>query len=474
MRRTLWGVAIALIAALIVAVVLIAYGGDTAVTAARFSAIRSDPTALRAFVRAMPKGGDLHVHLSGAVYAEDLIAWAKDKNLCAAQATKIVDCKEAGSVPMADVVAKQSLYDDLVNALSMRAFLPNAENPSGHDQFFATFGRFGGVTWLIPAEMTAAMLRHYAADAVQHTELMITLLPFDYGPKLMAAIAGVAGNEERLKRLKEGDLEAAVVDAAKTIDAQRSQPGCGVSYKYIAQVNRNADEASVFVQTAFAAALARADKRVGGLNFVGPEDYRVAREDYRRHMETIGFLAKDVPVALHAGELWIGIVPPDDLSFHIRQAVEVAGARRIGHGVALSFERRSNELLDAMRRKPVAVEINLTSNDVILGVRGNDHPLMAYWTARVPVVLSTDDMGVSRIDLSNEYFRAARDYPFGYRELKKIARNSLDHAFIDAAEKDAQLRKLEQASAEFERAVASERGTLRNIATLIAGLFRWP
>jgi len=491
----LGSVAIALIAAVIVAVVLTAWGGDTAVTAARFSAIRSDPTALRAFVRTMPKGGDLHVHLSGAVYAEDLIVWGKDKNLCFDLPTLSMTDKACGTETAPNIAdaldpakrGSQTLYDRMVNALSMRSFLLSAGIPSGHDQFFATFGRFGAVTWLIPAEMTAAMLKHYAADAVQHTELMITLLPFDYGPKLMAAIAGVAGNEERLKRLREGDLDAAVAEATKTIDgwvkrideilncdAQRGQPGCAVSYKYIAQVNRNADEASVFMQTAFAAALARADKRVGGVNFVGPEDYRIARTDYARHMATIGFLAKDVPVALHAGELWIGIVPPEDLSFHIRQAVEVAGARRIGHGVALSFERRSNELLDAMRRKPVAVEINLTSNDVILGVRGNDHPLMAYWTARVPVVLSTDDMGVSRIDLSNEYFRAARDYPFGYRELKKIARNSLDHAFIDAAEKGAQFRKLEQASAEFERAVAAERGTLRNISTLIAGLFRWP
>jgi len=220
--------------------------------------------------------------------------------------------------------------------------------------------------------------------------------------------------------------------------------GCGVSYKYIAQISRNNDEASVFVQTAFAAALIRADRRVAGLNFVGPEDYRIAREDYSRHMEMIGFLAKDVAVALHAGELWIGFVPPEDLTFHIRQAVEVAGARRIGHGVALAYERRSNELLDAMRRKPVAVEINLTSNDVILGVRGKDHPLMAYWAARVPIVLSTDDMGVSRIDLSNEYVRAARDYPFGYRELNKIARNSIDHSFLDAAEKDTQIKKFER------------------------------
>ncbi|TMJ03714.1 MAG: adenosine deaminase [Alphaproteobacteria bacterium] len=487
MRRNVLIGAIVAVAVAIVVAALVALAGDTAVTAARFSAIRSDHTALRAFLQRMPKGADLHVHLSGAVYAEDLIAWAKSKSLCASLPMKIVACSEPESQPIGDAFKNQPFYDDLVNALSMRFFLPNAENPSGHDQFFATFGRFGGVTWLIPAEMTAAMLRHYAGEAVQHTELMITLLPYDYGPKLLAAIARVSGNDERLQRLQAGDLSAAVAEASKTIDgwvkridevlgcdAQRSQPGCAVSYKYIAQINRNADEANVFVQTAFAAALIRTDRRVAGLNFVGPEDYRVARADYARHMQMIGFLARDVPVALHAGELWIGLVPPEDLTFHIRQAVEVAGARRIGHGVALAYERRSSELLDAMRRKPAAVEVNLTSNDVILGVRGNDHPLMAYWAARVPVVLSTDDMGVSRIDLSNEYLRAARDYPLGYRELKKIARNSLDHSFLDAAEKDAQLRKFEQASAEFERAVASERGLLRGIGALIAGLFRWP
>jgi len=110
--------------------------------------------------------------------------------------------------------------------------------------------------------------------------------------------------------------------------------------------------------------------------------------------------------------------------------------------------------------------------DVILGVRGRDHPLMAYLGARVPVALSTDDMGVSRIDLSNEYLRAARDYPLGYRALKQIARNSLDYSFLSGPEKDAQIKKFEQASADFERAVASEHGLLSNVAALIAGLFR--
>ena len=44
---------------------------------------------------------------------------------------------------------------------------------------------------------------------MQHTELMVTLLPYDYGSKLMASIASVTGNEERLKRLQDGDLHAA-------------------------------------------------------------------------------------------------------------------------------------------------------------------------------------------------------------------------------------------------------------------------
>jgi len=495
MRRSILIGAAILAAAVVFIVALIAFAGDTAVTAARFSAIRSDHTALRAFLQRMPKGADLHVHLSGAVYAEDLIVWGKAKNLCFDLPTRSIADKNCGTATAPNIAdalnpdnrGSQPLYDRMVDALSMRFFLPNTENPSGHDEFFAAFGRFGGVTWLIPAEMTAAMLKHYAAEGVQHTELMVTLLPYDFGSKLLASIAGVTGNEERLKRLRDGDLDKAVVEATKAIDgwvkriddilgcdAQRTQTGCAVSYKYIAQVNRNADEANVFMQTAFAAALIRADKRVAGLNFVGPEDYRIAREDYARHMGMIGFLAKDVPVALHAGELWIGLVPPEDLTFHIRQAVEIAGARRIGHGVALGYERRSNELLDVMRRKPVAIEINLTSNDVILGVRGSDHPLMSYWETGVPVVLSTDDMGVSRVDLTNEYLRAARGYPLSYRELKAIARNSIEFSFLDTAEKEAQARKLDQACAGFERAIASERSLLGNIGTLMAGLLRWP
>ena len=59
-----------------------------------------------------------------------------------------------------------------------------------------------------------------------------------------------------------------------------------------------------------------------------------------------------------------------------------------------------------MADKGVLVEINPTSNAGILGVTGKHHPFATYRSYGVPVALSTDDEGVSRIDLTHEYVRA--------------------------------------------------------------------
>ena len=130
--------------------------------------------------------------------------------------------------------------------------------------------------------------------------------------------------------------------------------------------------------------------------------------DYTLHMQMIAALRPfypHVPVTLHAGELAPGLVPPEGLRFHIRQAIAIAGAQRIGHGVDVMYEDQPYELLKTMADRHILVEINLTSNDVILGIQGKDHPLPLYRKYGVPVALSTDDEGVSRIDLTHEYSR---------------------------------------------------------------------
>jgi hypothetical protein len=87
-------------------------------------------------------------------------------------------------------------------------------------------------------------------------------------------------------------------------------------------------------------------------------------------------------------------------------------------------------LLKEMAAKNVLVEICLTSNDVILGVSGDRHPLPIYMKYGVPVALATDDLGVSRSDMTHEYLRAVESYGLSYGEVKRMARESLEHSFI--------------------------------------------
>jgi adenosine deaminase len=135
--------------------------------------------------------------------------------------------------------------------------------------------------------------------------------------------------------------------------------------------------------------------------------------------------------------------------------VGLAGALHIAHGVGVMYEDRPHELLAEMARRGVLVEINLTSNDVILGVRGRDHPLHAYLAAGVPVALSTDDEGVARSEMTMEYLRAVREQGLAYPVLRRMARAGLEHAFVEESERVRLLREHDEAVRRFEARVAA-------------------
>jgi adenosine deaminase len=150
-------------------------------------------------------------------------------------------------------------------------------------------------------------------------------------------------------------------------------------------------------------------------------------------MQMLAFLKPLYPTAhisLHAGELAPGLVPPIDLTFHIRESVGKGQAERIGHGVDIMHEDDPYGLLKDMARRKIMVEICLSSNDGILGIKGAEHPLITYLEYGVPVALATDDEGVSRSEISREYLEAAQDQGLGYLQLKRMARASLQYAFL--------------------------------------------
>ena len=115
-----------------------------AATARRFSAIKHDPLKLRAFLHDMPKGGDLHNHLTGAIYAESFLNWAAEDQLCLNTATlQIVaaTCDAASGRPaVADVLRNATLYGQAIDAMSMRNW---DRTLNGHDHFFATVFKEG-------------------------------------------------------------------------------------------------------------------------------------------------------------------------------------------------------------------------------------------------------------------------------------------------------------------------------------------
>ena len=68
----------------------------------------------------------------------------------------------------------------------------------------------------------------------------------------------------------------------------------------------------------------------------------VSMRDYTLQMKMVGYLHSIYPgvhISLHAGELAPGMVPPEGLRFHIRQAIELGDAERIGHGVDVMVRR---------------------------------------------------------------------------------------------------------------------------------------
>jgi len=421
-----------------------------AATIRAFDALRGDSARLDVFLRAMPKGGDLHNHLSGAIYAESFIAWADSDGDCLrASVLTVVPPRSCGdSLPTvhAALLRDGALHDRLVDAFSMRNYHPAME--SGHDRFFATFGRFGAATDGRTGDMLAEVTHRAAEEGERYLELMLTP---DGGSVGRLGLA--TGWNDDWDHLRQELLDAGLRDTLKLAshaldraEARRDSilgcsgahpdPGCMVTVRYDYQVLRAMPRPWVFAQILAGFEMTRADPRVVGFNLVQPEDDPVSMRDYTLHMRIIQHLHAvypDVPVTLHAGELVPGMVPPEGLRFHIRQAVEIAGARRIGHGVDVLHEDDPDGLLKEMAKRHVMVEINLTSNDVILGVRGARHPLRTYLAYGVPVALSTDDAGVSRSDITWEWVKAVEEQGVDYPTLKAMDRNSLEYAFVEGA-----------------------------------------
>lgn len=467
------------------------------ITAAYFESIKDNHAALRQFFTAMPKGGDIHNHLTGAAYAETYFELAADKGMYVDLATGKL-YKEAP----ADIETIQLSKDmddlhnkrmTLIDKWSIRNFEPY-KYPLGPDEyFFGTFGLLSALTSLSDyddddsLENLAYLMYDLKARAVNENVQYLEVIGIapnipeycflskndyeKYDKKLkdivksgdyigvhplLTEILSLLMNSKDAQNASNKYLDAIykLEDKSEKISKKRHIDTSNVVCRYQGYTVRGLEPLMVFAQLYVVNRACSNDKGklLTGCNIVAAEDGEKSMLYYELHMNMfVSMSIFHTKTSLHAGELTLGLVRPEYMKDHVQYAVAI-GSDRIGHGVDIPFEKDSKSTMKLMKkeRKPIPIEINLTSNEFILGVKGSEHPITLYHEFGIPVIISTDDPGILRTSLTEQYALAALRYGFSYKEIKEFVYNSIKYSFLTDEEKTTQTNKLQDLFSEFE------------------------
>ena len=403
------------------------------------------------FLYAMPKGGDLHNHLSGSVLDDWMYQLALDQarhGYTFYTRVRINNCRPYGGDAFGRepyllmfLTLQKSRYDKL-DACEQSEFKPLAEldedekrawlnsvvldkSHEGRDEFFQTHWQRMGDLYANPfyaADALVLNMQAFAREGLRYLESMIGVLGFRRADGSMYTPDEVA--DIYRQRLQEPDAVAT-----------------GVTVRFQATVLRFAPNAEDVLRRLYAFVADNRDLWVG-VNFVGREDndkgyplrfLPVLRELRQEH--------HGVHLSIHAGEV-------DEPNYHVRDTL-LLGADRIGHGINLITDADTMRL---MRHGPYLVEINLISNLLLEYVSDySEHPFPEYLRTGIPVALSTDDRGMWDSNLTDEFFVAVREYNLSWPELVSLSRNSLQYSFAEDAVKAQLLGDFAIRLGDFER-----------------------
>ena len=432
---------------------------------------------LTMFFTLMPKGGDLHHHYSGALYAEQYLRWVDKQGFCINKAGYTINVDQAVAKaerarPLAeraclsgeDTMLDNTFLSNLLQRWSDKDYHNHGavQNPPDR-QFFDTFAYFNSVASTNTAEGLQTLKRRAIDENLSYIETIFEIAPIaqdaGFDDKARAGTVTDADLAAYMTKL-EGDQAfngwiAAYLDNVKKSGAGIDDENFTLRYQPFAL--RFLTPSQVFSQMVSSFKLATASPMIVGVNIVGQESTHVSMRDYALHMKMYGFLKARYPsvkLALHAGELSLGMVEPEGLKFHIKDALDVAGASRIGHGMDIVHEHDPLGIMKKMRDRNIPVEVNLSSNDFILGIKDQEHPVTLFRKYGVPFVLSTDDAGVSRNNLSGEYVLFASRYQPTYGEVKKLSYDSIRYSFLADADKQRLLKALDGKFDKFEADIA--------------------
>ena len=408
------------------------------------------PTQLYTFLYAMPKGGDLHNHLTGAVRSE----WYWDAAL-AQQArgyvyytrVRIQNCAPYGNNEFGsakelllfkniqgstfeklDACAK-SEYKRLqdLDAREQHGWLESLrldQSYEGRNEFFEAIWDRVGELLRNPYLITDILLRNMQA----------------FGQEGLLYLETQQGAQGDTKADGSPYSVDEVVAIYRQFLASPQAKATGVEVRFQNSLLRFAPDAEQRLRDLYAITDRYRDLYVG-VNMVGRED-----NDKGYPLRFLPVLRElrhkypDINLSIHAGEV-------DEPNFHVRDTL-LLGAQRIGHGVNLITDP---ETMVLMRNGPYLVEINLISNLLLEYVSDySQHPFPEYLRVGIPVALSTDDRGMWDSNMSDEFYVAVKEFNLSWEEIVKLSRNSLQYSFVDQTTKLRLLAAYDKRIAAFE------------------------
>ncbi|WP_141561950.1 MULTISPECIES: hypothetical protein [Micromonospora] len=392
------------------------------------------PTELYALLFALPKGADLHIHLSGCGRPDDWYTLATTLRP-GAHEVRVTDCPDGHArgtvvtVPAATVAALPACCRAGHRPL---AELSDAERERwdgmltvGEDEPDSFFDRVTPQLKHLRKEpelllgVLAATLDRAAAEHVDHLE-------FQTGPFGYVGADGPVPPDEMAARYR------AVLSGDRATAS-------GVTARLLINVSRTAEDVEDRLRLSFEMADRHRDLWTG-LHLSGREDQ--ARRSLDELAGTYWELHRRYPelgVAVHAGEGF-------GAAYQVRPAT-LLPVSRIGHGLALVEDE---ETMTALAAAGVAVECSLISNVRLGRIDGyGAHPLRRFIEAGLRPCLSTDNPGAWGSQLTDEFYVATRHLDLSWKQVTALARNSVDASFAPPAVRERLRRRLDDGLSRF-------------------------
>jgi hypothetical protein len=442
-----------------------------------FEKIRNNEAELTAFFSQMPKGGDLHHHYSGSIYAEPLLEHAISEDFYLNTETMKVQKEKPsiGNWEQFSALKSRGALDvykqKIMQKWSVKDY-NHVDYPSDK-LFFESFMKFEPAIKGNFGQGILELKNRAITENVSYIETQLSTIPCAMKTDDLTQF------NTRLRQLTKIKDEKAIIKSLDSVynalllkDATSYANDFNTNFiaklhndlkiddarftmRYQNFVLRFMEPVDLFKNLVIAFISADSSPLMAGVNIVSPEDGETSMKDYWLHMVMFKYCHSRYPnvkYTLHAGELTLGLVQPEDLTWHINAAVYIAGANRIGHGVDMAYEQNSYDLLRYMAKKTIPIEINLVSNEFILKVKENRHPLTLYKEFGVPIVISTDDAGILRTNMTEQYVLLAKRYKdITYANIKQFVYNSINYSFIkDTSVKKQLLKNLDSRFKTFE------------------------